>query len=80
MAKIRKIFETTKYFIVKNVASVVISPHRHGVMRCFSLDLIGAAKMRVNRLLKDHLVEKIDDFVDNGTTKARYRKYSFMTQ
>jgi len=50
------------------------------VMRCFSLDQIGAAKMRVNRLLKDHLVEKIDDFVDNGTTKARYRKVGFMTQ
>ena len=50
------------------------------VMRCFSLDQIGAAKMRVNRLLKDHLVEKIDDFVDNGTTKARYRKIGFMTQ
>ena len=50
------------------------------VMRCFSLDQIGAAKMRVNRLLKDHLVEKIDEFVDNGTTKARYRKIGFMTQ
>ena len=50
------------------------------VMRCFSLDQIGAAKMRVNRLLKDHLVEKIDEFVDNGTTKARYRKVGFMTQ
>ena len=29
---------------------------------------------RVFRLQKDGLVEKVDEFVDNGTTKAKYKK------
>ena len=28
----------------------------------------------VFRLLKDGLVEKVDEFVENGTTKAKYKK------
>lgn len=48
------------------------------VMRCFNLTNNGAAKSRVKRLIKDHLVEKKGDFVDNGTTKAIYRKIGTM--
>ncbi len=48
------------------------------VMRCFSLNNNGAAKSRVKRLIKDHLVEKKGDYVDNGTTKAIYKKTGTM--
>lgn len=48
------------------------------VMRCFNLTNNGAAKSRVKRLIKDHLVEKKGDFVDNGTTKAIYKKTGTM--
>ena len=44
------------------------------VMRCFGLTNIKAARSRSFRLLKDGLAEKSGEFVDNGTTKARYRK------
>ena len=44
------------------------------VMRCFSLSNYGSARTRVVRLQKDRLVEKVEEFVENGTTKARYRK------
>ena len=44
------------------------------VMRCFMLKSNDAARTRVSRLQKDGLVEKVDEFVENGTTKARYKK------
>ena len=44
------------------------------VMRCFSMPSINAARMRTHRLVKDGLAEKAGDYVENGTTKARYRK------
>ena len=44
------------------------------VMRCFTLKSNASARTRVVRLLKDRLAEKVDEFVENGTTKARYRK------
>jgi hypothetical protein len=44
------------------------------VMRCFSLNSNESARKRVNRFLKDHLVEKVGEFVENGTTKAKYKK------
>ena len=44
------------------------------VVRCFQLKNLGAAYMRISRLMKDHLIEKIEDFADGGTTKSRYRK------
>ena len=44
------------------------------VMRCFGLTQNNAARARVFRLLKDGLVEKVDEFVENGTTKAKYKK------
>ena len=44
------------------------------VMRCFTLKSNTSARTRVVRLLKDRLAEKVDDYVENGTTKAKYRK------
>ena len=41
------------------------------VMRCFGLVQNNSARARVFRLQKDGLVEKVDEFVDNGTTKAK---------
>ena len=48
------------------------------VMRCFGSRDASVAGVKVGRLIKDHLVEKIGTFVDNGTTKNRYRKLSAM--
>ena len=42
--------------------------------RCFSLTNEPAARMKISRLMKDHFVEKAGDFVENGTTKAVFRK------
>ena len=44
------------------------------VMRCFGLTQNNSARARVFRLLKDGLVKKVDEFVENGTIKAKYRK------
>ena len=44
------------------------------VMRCFKLNSLNSARTRVKRLLKDHLIEKAGEYVENGTTKAKYRK------
>ncbi|MCR5644012.1 MAG: hypothetical protein K6G32_11865 [Prevotella sp.] len=44
------------------------------VMRCFGLAQNNSARARVFRLLKDGLIEKVDEFVENGTTKAKYKK------
>ncbi|MBR6036696.1 MAG: hypothetical protein IKP41_07070 [Bacteroidaceae bacterium] len=44
------------------------------VMRCFSMPSINAARMRTHRLVKDGLAEKTADYVENGTTKAKYKK------
>ncbi|MCK8623015.1 hypothetical protein [Prevotella sp. E13-27] len=44
------------------------------VMRCFGLAQNNSARARVFRLIKDGLIEKVDEFVENGTTKAKYKK------
>ena len=44
------------------------------VVRCFSLNSSNTARARVFRLQKDHLIEKMDDFVENGKSKAMYKK------
>ena len=44
------------------------------VMRCFGLAQNSSARARVFRLMKDGLVEKVDEFVEHGTTKAKYKK------
>jgi len=43
-------------------------------MRCFNLKNIGVAGSRIGRLIKDKLVEKSGEFVENGSMKKRYRK------
>ena len=48
------------------------------VVRCFSLNNLSAARARVIRLQKDHLAERVGEFVENGTTKAKYRKTGVM--
>ncbi len=42
--------------------------------RCFSLMNDTVARVKISRLVKDHLVKKAGEFVENGTTKAVYRK------
>jgi len=44
------------------------------VERCFSLKNINAARSRIKRLQKDNLIIKYDDYIENGTLKAKYRK------
>ena len=44
------------------------------IMHCFKLNTHSAVHMRIKRLLCDHLIEKTGDFVENGTTKVRFRK------
>ena len=44
------------------------------VMRCFNLKTMQNARIRISRLKKDDLIEKFEEFVENGTTKAKYRK------
>ena len=44
------------------------------VMKCLALGNLNTARMRIKRFLKDHLVERGDGYVENGTTKARYKK------
>ena len=43
-------------------------------MRCFSLNSLAVARVKINRLMKDHLVVKVGEYVENGTTKAKYKK------
>ena len=47
------------------------------VMRCFGLSR-ESSKVRVARLMKDHLVVKTGDYKENGTIKAMYKKTSYM--
>ena len=44
------------------------------VVRCFQSRSENAARTRVVRLVKDGVVIKIGEYVDNGTTKAKYKK------
>ena len=44
------------------------------LMQCFNLKTISSARVRVFRLLKDGLIEKMDEYVENGTTRAKYKK------
>ena len=48
------------------------------VMKCFSLKDNTSARTRIVRLQKDHLAEKMGEFVENGTHKAKYRKTGFV--
>jgi hypothetical protein len=44
------------------------------VKRCFQINSDSGARMRVKRLIEDHLVDKIGEFVNNGVTCSRFRK------
>ena len=44
------------------------------MMVCFSIAKDNIARARNSRLVKDHYVEKVGDYVENGTTKAVYQK------
>ena len=44
------------------------------VMRCFNLSTEGAARMKIKRLLSDHLIEKLGDGRLAGNSKSSYRK------
>jgi hypothetical protein len=46
-------------------------------LRCFALSNDTVARVKINRLVKDHLVEKKGEFVENGTTKAVFRKTGY---
>ena len=44
------------------------------VMNCFRLNSEGSARMKIARLIKDHLIEKINDGRQTGSGKSRFRK------
>ena len=44
------------------------------VMHAFNLSTIGAARIKIHRLVKDNLIEKCGEYIENGTTKAKYHK------
>jgi hypothetical protein len=44
------------------------------VVRCFNLSSEGAARMKIKRLLSDHLIEKLADGRQAGATKSSYHK------
>jgi hypothetical protein len=48
------------------------------VMRCFNLNSEGAARMRIKRLMDDHLVEKVGDGRSKGTKQGLFRKTGTM--
>ena len=47
-------------------------------MKCFMLANTSAARVKINRLVKDHLVEKLSDTVENGKKKALFKKTGCM--
>jgi len=44
------------------------------VMQCFSIAKDNIARARISRLVKDHYVERVGEYVENGTTKAAFQK------
>ena len=47
------------------------------VMRCFHQNG-DAVRVKIHRLLKDRMIEKLDEYKENGKTKVRYRKTGMM--
>ena len=47
------------------------------VMRCFNVKY-EAARGKIKRLMSDHIVEKTGEYVENGTTKAKYTKIGIL--
>ena len=48
------------------------------VMECWGISNGNVVRTRIRRLIKDHLVEKSGEYVENGTTKAVYKKIGAM--
>ena len=48
------------------------------VMHCFNLSSEGAARMKIRRLLSDHLIEKLGDGRQAGASKSTYRKTGYI--
>jgi hypothetical protein len=48
------------------------------VMECWGINNGNVVRTRIRRLIKDHLVEKSGEYVENGTTKAVYKKIGAM--
>ena len=46
--------------------------------RCFGLKTPDAIRMRAKRMLKDGTIERVGEYVEDGTTKFRYKKKSIM--
>ena len=44
------------------------------VMRCFNLGSMASARSKAMRLQRDHLIEKIEEFVEDGKIKSKFRK------
>ena len=44
------------------------------VMKYFMLANINAARTRIKRLQKDHLIEKVSEYLENGRVKGKYSK------
>ena len=44
------------------------------VMTCFALSNMAVARVRVNRLVKDGLVERVGGYAENGNSKAVFKK------
>ena len=44
------------------------------VMRCFNLGTEGAARVKIKRMVDDHLIEKVGDGRRSGSTNASYHK------
>ena len=47
------------------------------VMRCFVVG-VETARVRISRLMKDHLIMKLEEFKENGLIKAKYKKTSII--
>jgi len=47
------------------------------VMRCFNLNG-NTARVKIHRLLRDRLIEKLGDFKENGKIKSKFRKTGIM--
>ncbi len=48
------------------------------VMKCFGMATSRLAQVKICRLVKDHLIEKCGEYVDNHTKKAIYKKVAHM--
>ena len=48
------------------------------VMRCFNLSSVGATRMKIKRLVSDHLIEKVNDARSKAGELSTYRKTGTM--